>query len=158
MHPSLAKLFETTSAPCTIIVRLMVGLVFLTEGIQKFLFADAYGAGRFAQIGIPHPHLLGPFVGGVEVLCGALILLGFLTRAASVPLLAVIIVALLTTKLNMLGEQGLWLTLHNSRTDWAMLLGTIYLLINGGGAYSYDYTLSLRYNTQANSDELTWVI
>lgn len=158
MHTSLAKLFETTSAPCTIILRFMVGLVFLTEGIQKFLFAEAYGAGRFAQIGIPHPHLLGPFVGGVEVVCGILILLGLLTRVAAVPLLGVIIVALLTTKLNMIGEQGLWLTLHNSRTDWAMLLGTIYLLINGGGAYSYDYSLSVRNNTQANSDELTWVI
>jgi uncharacterized membrane protein YphA (DoxX/SURF4 family) len=50
------------------------------------LFADARGAGRFAKIGIPAPELLGPFVGGVEVVCGTLLLLGLATRLAALPL------------------------------------------------------------------------
>jgi hypothetical protein len=28
--------------------------------------------------------------------------------------------------------------LHDSRTDWAMLLGSIFLLIKGGGRWSLD--------------------
>ncbi len=154
----LAKVVQTTAAPSTILVRLMVGAVFLSEGIQKFLFADALGAGRFAQIGIPNPDLLGPFVGGVEIIGGLLILAGLLTRAAAVPLLAIMVVAILTTKADMLTQQGIWSTLHGSRTDWAMLLGCIYLLVNGAGSWSFDLNLSMHNNTRYNSDELNWVI
>ena len=85
-----------------VLVRLMVGAIFLSEGVQKFLFAEALGAGRFARIGIPAPELLGPAVGGVEIACGALILAGYFTRAAAVPLIGVMLAALITTKLPIL--------------------------------------------------------
>lgn len=158
MKTWLAKVVQTTAAPSTILVRLMVGAVFLSEGIQKFLFADALGAGRFAKIGLPMPELLGPLVGTIEIIAGISVLLGLLTRAAAFPLLAIMIVAILTTKADMLSTEGLWPMLHGSRTDWAMLLGSIYLLINGGGLWSLDYNLSMHYNTRYNSDELNWVI
>jgi putative oxidoreductase len=66
----MRRFFATQAPAATILVRALVGAVFLSEGIQKFLFANAQGAGRFAKIGIPSPEVMGPFVGGVEILCG----------------------------------------------------------------------------------------
>ena len=93
----------------------LVGWVFLSEGIQKFLFPAALGIGRFARIGIPAPQVMAPFVGVVEIGCGVLILIGLFTRWATVPLLIDIAVALLTTKLPMLAKDGLWSALHEAR-------------------------------------------
>nr|DAC74677.1 TPA_exp: membrane protein, distant similarity to thiosulphate:quinone oxidoreductase DoxD [Elizabethkingia anophelis] len=116
----------------------MVGAVFLSEGIQKFLFADTLGAGRFAKIGLPNPEFLGPFVGSFEIVCGFLILIGLLTRLVSIPLIIIMFVAIATTKSEVLAEKGFWEMMHGSRTDWAMLLGSIFLLIKGGGRWSID--------------------
>lgn len=132
------KLISTDNSKTTIIIRLMVGAVFLSEGIQKFLFPDTLGAGRFAKIGLPVPEFLGSFVGAFEILCGVLVLLGLLTRLASIPLIIIMIVAFGTTKSEVLAHDGFWEMLHGSRTDWAMLLGGIFLLIKGGGSWSLD--------------------
>ena len=120
------------------LIRLMAGVVFLSEGIQKFLFPALRGAGRFEKIGLPWPEFLGYWVGSFEVVCGLLVLIGLATRLAAVPLLVIMIVALSTTKLEILQEEGLWVMLHASRTDWAMLLASIYLLMEGGGRWSAD--------------------
>ena len=88
-----------------ILIRIMVGVVFVSEGIQKFLFPDANGVGRFAKIGIPSPEITAPFVGGIEIICGALILLGLFTRLATIPLLIDISVAILSTKIPILGNM-----------------------------------------------------
>ena len=132
------KLGNTDHSKTTILIRLMVGAVFLSEGIQKFLFADTIGAGRFEKIGLPMPEFLGSFVGSFEIICGIMILLGFLTRLASLPLLIIMLVAIGTTKIEILTEKGFWGMLHESRTDWSMLLGSIFLLIKGGGWWSID--------------------
>ncbi|TXK27247.1 DoxX family protein [Pontibacter qinzhouensis] len=116
----------------------MVGAVFLSEGIQKFLFPVVRGAGRFEKIGLPSPNMLGAFVGGFEIACGALLLLGLLTRLASIPLIVIMVVAMATTKSEVLATEGFWALLHGSRTDWAMLLGSIFLLLKGGGRWSFD--------------------
>jgi uncharacterized membrane protein YphA (DoxX/SURF4 family) len=135
------KIFESDYSKSTIIIRLMVGSVFLSEGIQKFLFPAIRGAGRFEKIGLPSPELLGSFVGSFEVVCGALILIGLLTRLASVPTFVIMLVALATTKLDMLANDGFWVMMHASRTDWAMLLGSLFLIIKGGGKWSVDQYL-----------------
>jgi putative oxidoreductase len=135
------KTFTTNNSHSTILIRLMVGAVFLSEGIQKFLFPVLRGAGRFEKIGLPEPEFLGYFVGSFEVLCGAFILLGFLTRLSSIPLIIIMIVAIASTKTQVLAEKGFWEMLHGSRTDWSMLLGSIFLLINGGGKWSIDKAL-----------------
>jgi putative oxidoreductase len=121
-----------------LLIRVLVGWVFLSEGIQKFLFPAALGVGRFAKIGIPAPQAMAPFVGGVETVFGALILLGLFTRLATIPLLITIIVALLTTKVPFLIKHGFWAALHEARTDVSMLLGLIFLLIVGAGSLSLD--------------------
>lgn len=135
------KLIHTDHSKTSILIRLMVGAVFLSEGIQKFLFPETLGAGRFAKIGLPSPEFLGSFVGTFEMLCGALVLLGLFTRFASIPLIIIMLVAIATTKAEVLANEGFWEMLHGSRTDWAMLLGSIFLLIKGGGYFSLDNKL-----------------
>jgi putative oxidoreductase len=114
------------------LIRLLVGLVFLSEGIQKFLFPAALGVGRFEKIGIAFPHFFAPFVGVVEIVCGALLVLCLLTKLASVPLLIDICTAIATTKIPMLMKQGFWPTVHEARTDFSMLMGLIFLVIVAG--------------------------
>jgi len=146
------RIFATRDEPAVILIRLLVGLVvFFPEGLQKLLFPELLGAGRFAAIGIPWPDVLGPFVGVVETVCGALIIVGFLTRLAAIPLLIVMVVALLSTKVPILlghdflgfrvahlGRYGLWSVLHEARADLCMLLACLYLLIVGSGGWSLD--------------------
>ncbi|MCH8545322.1 MAG: DoxX family protein [Cryomorphaceae bacterium] len=134
----LKNLIATDASKTTIIIRLMVGAVFLSEGIQKFLLPAIRGAGRFEKIGLPSPEFLGSFVGTFEILCGTLILLGLLTRLASIPITVIMLVAIATTKSDVLAEKGFWEMMHGCRTDWAMLLGSIFLLIKGGGRWSID--------------------
>lgn len=135
------KIIYANNSKTNILIRFMVGAVFLSEGIQKFLFSDTLGTGRFAKIGLPLPEFLGSFVGSFEILCGALVLLGLFTRFASIPLIIIMLVAIATTKADVLATQGFWEMLHGSRTDWAMLLGSIFLLIKGGGLWSIEYKL-----------------
>lgn len=143
---------RTGAAPAaTILIRIMVGAVFLAEGIQKFLYPAEVGAGRFARIGIPYADLLGPFVGGVEIVCGTLVLIGLFTRLAVLPLLGVMAVALVTTKIPILLGQdlgpfrvrqlpyyGFWGFAHESRTDFSMVMGSLFLLLTGPGPWSLD--------------------
>ncbi len=121
-----------------LLVRVLVGWVFLSEGIQKFLFPAALGAGRFAKIGIPWPQYSAPFVGLLEIVCGTLVTLGLFTSLASMLLLIVIAVAIATTKFPMLLKQRLWATLHEARADFSMLLGLIAILLMGAGMFSLD--------------------
>ena len=145
------RLLGARAPAAMILVRLLVGGVFLSEGIQKFLSPAALGAGRFARIGIPWPAFTGPFVGAVETGAGLLLLAGLLTRPAAVVLAVNISVAILSTKLPILlghgfwgfadparGLAGFWATAHETRTDWSMLLGSLCLLWTGAGPWSLD--------------------
>lgn len=147
-------LLSTTAPPATILIRIVVGGVFLVEGILKFLYQVQLGAGRFAKIGIPAPDIMGPFVGGVETLFGTMIILGLLTRLSAIPLLIDISVAILSTKVPILlghgygpfalpkaDHYGLLSMLHEARTDFSMLFGLLFLLIAGAGTASMDAKL-----------------
>ncbi|MBJ7879934.1 DoxX family protein [Gelidibacter salicanalis] len=136
------KIITSDNSKTTIIIRLLVGAVFLSEGIQKFLFPALRGAGRFEKIGLPSPEFLGAFVGTVEIVCGTFILLGLLTRLASIPTLIIMLVAIATTKLEILDADGFWAMMHAGRTDWAMFLGSLFLLVEGAGNWSIDKLLS----------------
>jgi len=134
----MMKILSTSAPAATILVRLIVGAVFLSEGIQKFLYPAEVGAGRFTKIGLPSPETLAPFVGSFEILCGALVLLGLVTRLAVVPLIIIMLTAIATTKIPIVLNEGFWKMAHESRTDWSMLLGSIFLLIVGAGSFSLD--------------------
>lgn len=150
-------LIATNAPRSVLLIRIAVGAIFLSEGIQKFLYPAENGAGRFTRIGIPSPDVMGPFVGIVEIVCGALILVGLLTRLAAIPLIIDMLVAILSTKipillghgfwgfsLRTLPYYGFWGMLHEARTDLAMLLSSILLLIVGAGLWSIDARLSTR--------------
>ncbi len=128
----------TDNAKTTILIRLVVGAVFLSEGIQKFLFPALRGAGRFEKIGFPEPETLGTLVGAFEIVCGVMVLAGLLTRLAALPLIIIMLVAFAATKSEVYANDGFWELLHGSRTDWSMLLGSIFLVIKGGGKWSVD--------------------
>jgi len=135
---------------------ILVGLVvFLPGGIQKLASPDVLGAGRFANIGIPYPELMGPFVGAVEIVCGTLIILWLLTRLAAIPRIIIMVGAIVSTKvpillghdfwifhLPKLPRYGFWSMMHEARADFDMLLGALYLLIEGAGAWSLDAMLA----------------
>ena len=130
--------WESRASKAVVLIRVLVGWVFLSEGIQKFLFPDSLGVGRFVKIGIPWPQVMAPFVGVVEIVCGSLLLIGLITRLATVPLLIDISVALYSTKIITLAKNGIWGTLHEARTGVSMLLGLFFLLLVGAGTWSLD--------------------
>ena len=132
------------TAKAVLLIRVLVGWVFASEGIQKFLFPQALGVGRFAKIGIPWPQVMAPFVGTVEIVCGGLVLIGLATRLAVIPLIGVIVAALYTTKIPMISGSGIWSMLHEARTDVSMLLGLIFLAMVGGGSIAVDDHLQWR--------------
>jgi uncharacterized membrane protein YphA (DoxX/SURF4 family) len=120
------------------------------EGSQKFIFPDELGVGRFAKIGIPRPEIVAPFVGGVEIVCGALVILGLLTRAAAALLLIDISVAIVSTKIPILlghgfgmfslaklPRYGFWSFAHEARVDFSMWLGSLFLILTGSGGWSW---------------------
>ncbi len=147
----------TTDAPrWTIFIRLALAGVFIPEGIQKLIYPEMLGAGRFIKMGIPYPEFTGPLVGWVEIICGSLILLGLFTRLAAVPLIIIMLVAITATKIPIwmgqdwvltdsitfyvreLKTYGFWSFMHEARLDWAMLMNACHLLFVGGGQWSLD--------------------
>jgi putative oxidoreductase len=142
--PAIRRILTSRAPASVLLIRLLVGAVFLSEGIQKFLFPNDLGVGRFIKIGIPAPQAMASFVGVVEIVCGTLIIFGLLTRLAAIPLIIDILVAISTTKVPMLLKSGFWAMAHEARTDYAMLLGSIFLLIVGAGAWSIDTFLASR--------------
>lgn len=137
-------IFRTVSDNRSILPRLIVGLIFLSEGIQKFLFPELVGAGRFEKIGFANPEFLAAFVASFEIVCGILMLIGFSVRLAAIPLLIIMITAITTTKIPILIEKGFWQMAHDSRTDFAMTLLIIFLIIYGAGNLSVDYWINQR--------------
>jgi len=141
---TMKKMLAADGSAANLLIRLLVGGVFFLEGIKKFLFPQQWGLGRFTHIGIPAPGTLAPFVGVVEIVCGFLLLLGLLTRLASIPLIIDICVAIATTKIPILLKSGFWPMEAEARTDYSMLMGLVFLLIAGAGPLSADARLQSR--------------
>lgn len=133
-----------------VLLRIPIAFVFVTEGIQKFLDPEVSGAALFTKIGIPYPEFSAPLVGGVEVLCGFLVLIGLYTRLASFALVIDMIVALAATKAPILlgegfwgfagpsGKTGFWTAAREARLDLMMLFSCLLLLAIGPGRASFD--------------------
>jgi putative oxidoreductase len=151
----LEKITSTNAPAATVLIRIVVGAVFFSEGIQKFIYPNEVGAGRFAKIPIAASETVAPIIGGIETICGILILAGLLTRLAALPLIAIMLTAIFTTKIPiLLGSEflgfslrkvsyyGFWGFMHESRTDLAMLFGSLFLFIVGAGRTSLDAVLS----------------
>ena len=135
---AIKQIFRSRKSRSYILIRLVVGLIFLSEGIQKFIFPEITGVGRFQQIGFDYATFFAYFVAVFEIVCGTLILFGLLTRIAAIPLLVIMLTAIVTTKIPILMEQGFWFMAHAARTDFALTLLLLFLLIRGPGKYSVD--------------------
>ena len=150
----LNKLLKTSSDNAIIIIRIMTGFIFLSEGIQKFLYPALRGVGRFEKMGFPNPDFFASFVGAFEIACGILLLIGLITRGAALAMLVNMTIALIVTKipiafgesfgpfvLRELKTYGFWSMAHEMRTDFAMWLSSLFLIIKGGGSWSIDVFL-----------------
>lgn len=150
----IRNLLDTDAAKTTILIRLMVGPIFLSEGIQKILYPAVRGVGRFEDMGFPNPEFFGFFVGGFEIIAGLFIITGFLTRAGALITLIIMTIAIVVTKIPIgfgesfgpfilrdLTRYGFWSMAHEMRTDFAMWLGSLFILIKGGGRWSGDRQL-----------------
>jgi len=131
----LSFLFKNDTDNRTLIIRLVVGLIFLTEGIQKYLFPEMLGTGRFLKIGFSNPAFWAYFTGAFEIICGVLIIFGILVRLVSIPPFIIMIVAFITTKWPILMDKGFWPFAHEYRTDFAMTLLLVYLIAYGAGKW-----------------------
>lgn len=139
----------TTAPPATVLVRLMAGAVFFSEGILKFVYQNQ-GVGRFTKLGFPFPDTIATAVAIFEIVGGLLLISGLLTRLISIAFSIEMVVAILTTKIALfLGtsplplppappKTGIWAVLHESRSDWAQLVCCVFLAIVGAGAISLD--------------------
>jgi uncharacterized membrane protein YphA (DoxX/SURF4 family) len=141
---------HTNGHPANIIIRIIVGTVFLSEGLIKFLFANQ-GIGRFTKIGLPYPEHMANFIGGLEIIGGICIILGLFTRFFSLIFIIQMIVAILSTKVALFQGTsplppppvppivGFWAVMHETRSDFAQLLGSLFLFIAGPGKWSLDH-------------------
>jgi len=146
MNSILRFLFKPAPGPASIVlIRLAVGLIFLTQGILKYTDRNM-GVVRFTRIGFPHPYFTAHFVGTFEIAFGFLLLIGLWTRVAAIPLLIVISTAIVTTKLPELSRanQGFWFMVSDARTDFAMFCSLLFLLAVGGGDWSIGASESRR--------------
>jgi putative oxidoreductase len=132
-------LASTLRVRSVIFIRLAVGLIFLTQGILKYI-DPRMGVLRFAKIGFPCPGFTAHFVGTFEIACGLLVMVGLFTKLASIPLLIVILTAIATTKIPELfrPDQGFWFMVSDARTDFAMTMSLLFLIGVGAGAWSLD--------------------
>lgn len=132
-----------SDAPASILlVRCVVGAVFLLEGCLKFHDPAVFGAGRFAKIGIPFPSFSAPFDGVFEIVCGIALMAGFLTRLAAIPMIINMVVAISSTKMPLLLHAGFWKAAHEARLDVAMLCSCVCLLLVGSGPIALDARLA----------------
>ena len=131
------KIFQINQIPGYMLIRLILGYVFLVAGLQKFIFPDEMGPGRFIEMGFPVREFTAYFVGFFETLGGFLILIGLVSRLAAIPLAITMIVAIITTKFPQLSD-GMWTFAQAARLDISMLLTSIFVIYNGSGRYSLD--------------------
>jgi uncharacterized membrane protein YphA (DoxX/SURF4 family) len=143
MNPEWSTQLVPVRSRAILLVRISVGLIFFTQGVLKFIDPNM-GVNRFTKIGFSHPAFTAHVVGAFEILCGALVLLGFLTRIAAIPLFVVICTAIVTTKIPELSRpaQGFWFMVSDARTDFSMLMSLLFLIAAGGGCWSLDALLA----------------
>jgi len=135
------RILRTENDNKIIVIRIITGLIFISEGLLKYKQAQWLGPGRFDEIGFSNPFFWAYFTGAVEMFCGTLVLIGLLTRPASIPLLIIMGTALFTTKLPVIETRGIWTFMHDYTTDFALTLLLILLIIHGAGRWSADMKL-----------------
>ncbi len=151
----MTKFFDWLLHPYTegyrsiIFIRIFAGLVFLGEGILKFIFASQ-GVKRFTLLGFSFPDITSNVIGSIEIVGGICLLLGLLTNFWAFIFAIEMIVAFLSTKIALyLGTSplpnppvppisGFWAVVHESRVDYSQFFAMLFLLFVGPGKWSLD--------------------
>ena len=123
-----------------LILRIVIGIVFLMHGGQKlFVFGFAGVTGAFGQMGIPMPAITGPLTAIVEFLAGGALVIGLLTRLAALGLAIDMLGAILMVHL----KGGFFLP---SGYEFALTLlaANVAIAIAGAGYYSTDRVIAER--------------
>ncbi len=153
-----------TGPSAILIIRLMSGAVFFWEGILKFVYVNQ-GVGRFTKLGFPFPDITAHWIATGEIIGGLMLIFGIFTRFVSFYFIIQMIVAVLSTKIDLyLGisplpmppappKMGIWAVLHEIRSDFAQILGCLFLLLEGAGRRSLDFVISTKYKVYALGDE-----
>jgi putative oxidoreductase len=116
------------------VLRVMVGVVFVMHGWQKFFTFGIHGVtGMLSSIGVPLPGFFAIVVSLVELLGGIALILGLLTRVAAAFLIVDMTVAVLAVHL----KHGFFLPM-GFEYALSMLAANVCLLLTGGGAASLD--------------------
>ncbi len=139
------------TGPSTIlIIRLMTGSVFFWEGILKFVYVNQ-GDGRFTKLGFPFPETTAHIIATGEIIGGLLLIFGLFTRITAFYFIIQMLVAVLSTKIDLYfgtsplplppapPKMGIWAVLHEIRSDYAQILTSLFLLIEGAGRRSLDF-------------------
>jgi putative oxidoreductase len=140
----MKNILSTTNSKAIFLIRISVGFIFLSEGIQKFILPVERGAGRFEKLGVFYPEFMGSCIGTIEIVCGIMILIGFYTRIAAVFTGIIMLFAMYYTQLPILLEEGFWAMANRIRTDWSMFFSSLFLLYVGAGYWSIDYKKTIQ--------------
>ena len=122
-----------------LISRLTIGGIFIQTGWGKLHHLDKV-IQFFTSLGIPAPQIQAPFVSGIELGCGSLVLIGLFTRVASVPLIGTMVVAILTAKMKDVADLSDFLSL----SEYLFIVLLVWLIVKGAGALSVDHLLAKR--------------
>ena len=137
-------------------IRLMVGSIFLWEGLLKFVYTNQ-GVGRFTKLGMPYPDKLATFIAIIEIVGGIALMFGLFSRATALMFAGEMVVAILLTKIDLYfgtsplplpvvpPKVGIWALLHEIRTDYALLICSIFIVLEGPGKISIDRSIAPRY-------------
>jgi len=130
-----------------LLIRLYWGWGFFQTGKGK-LSNIAQPTQFFQSLGIPFPHAQAILVGTTECIGGLLLLLGLLSRLASIPLTILLIVAYLTADIalvkNILGDPDKFLTAD----EFLFLFVVLLVLLFGPGKFSIDWLLNRKVKTE----------
>ena len=119
-----------------LVARVTVGWVFMISGWGKLSNLPQV-IENFAGWGIPFPGIMAPFVSAVEFGGGLLLLLGLFTRIAAAPLIVVMIVAIISAKLQEIDSLDALLGFE----EFSYMAIFLWLAIAGPGLVSVDHLL-----------------
>lgn len=136
-------------------LRLGVGLVFAVHGWAKLTGGPSMFGGMLSGLGVGAPEVFAWLITTAELVGGILLLVGLLTRLATLPLIATMVGALVLVK----GDMGIiapgGAPMPGAELDIALLAGLVALLLMGPGRFSADHAVGIEEGAAAAHERNT---